>query len=303
MAVVLFIGELTAIVSVLHRTLGPSLSSLGFYSRDFYVPIFLGFWTLAAFYIKRKKLQTRFSYLAMKWHLALIGSFGAVLTQYDPLVVLTSPAVASFLLLALVSSVILSLLFVFFDLERLVGYLRSQGSRVFLLILGVALIGFYPKLVLLNWGWLVKATGHCVLYALKILGLEVNGYDMNYAVGITHSYLNVSINSSCSGMEGVFFFLFSFCLYLFVAEGEWSGFRATVVATVGILVMCAVNVFRIVLFFCLCVYLNSIRAPGSALFSWAFHANVGWVLYLFSIATMLFLLRSNPHVMSRRSAV
>lgn len=297
MAVVLFVAELTAIVWVLHRSLGPALSSLGFYSRDFYVPIFVGFWTLAAFYLQRKKLHTRFSRKAAHWHLAAISLFGATLIRYDSLVVLISPAIASFLLLTFVSAVIVSLLFVFLDLERLIGYLRAQGARVFLLILGVALIGFYPSLVQMNWGWLVRATGLCVLFALKTLGMNVNGYDMAYAVGISHSYLNVSINSSCSGMEGVFFFLFSFCLYLFVAEGKWSGLRATLVAAAGILIMCCVNILRIVLFFSLCVYLNSIRAPGSALFSWAFHANIGWLLYLISIAAMLFVVRSNPRLL------
>ena len=93
----------------------------------------------------------------------------------------------------------------------------------------------------------------------------------------------ISMVMGCSGLEGIFFFLFTYCLVkLFGLEKENSLGKSFVVCCAGVTLMLVLNILRISFFFALSLFLERHYAnnQGKAFCEWAFHANIGWFLYL-----------------------
>jgi len=135
----------------------------------------------------------------------------------------------------------------------------------------------------------VKATGVAVHGVLSVLGLGVTRFGIKQKIGIEHPSMRVSIGMGCSGLEGIFFFLCAYLLFLFFLKERPTWKRVSLTIVGGIAFMFVLNVFRIVLFFAVALAINavSVEPEGRAFFKWAFHQNIGWVLYFIGIALFL----------------
>jgi exosortase/archaeosortase family protein len=293
--------EVALLRTFAHSALGKNIAVLGLYSRDFYIPFTLACTLLAWWMLQRQYLALRLSKPALAAHsIALLLTF-ALLKNYDANVMALSPVTAPLLLLALVFSTLISGLLSWIDFSPAIPFFRRQGPRLFFLVSAVGLLTLYRNILVYQWGWLIHITGNSVYYALRIFGFDITLSDMAYAIGLNHRWLKVSINMSCSGLEGIFFLLFALLVYCFASVTRFSLWKFLSVAAACVLLMFAVNIVRVASFMAISIYLNSIQARGSAFFSWAFHANIGWVLYLVAIYWFLNQLRKRPHWLNYRS--
>lgn len=291
-------AEVVYLRHAFHGLLGPNLTALGMFGRDFYLPVLLGLGFLLVHSERKGDLRFR---LSLKAAIAHAVVFAAVLfcfrTHY--FFILRGAAGAwVFLTLAFCSLLLVSSVHVWLDLKALVQKLRAQGSRLLILVAALGLLSIYPRLIEWNWFWLIQATGGSVYFLLKALGWNVSLFDMAYSVGISHRWFRASINMSCSGMEAMTFFVFSYLIYLYTSPEVFSWRKALLAGAIGVLTLFCVNLVRIVAFLIVAITLNAYDAPGSVFFSWAFHANAGWLLYLAAIAAILSYLKHRPMLLA-----
>lgn len=282
---VLFLRELA------HFSLGNNLTAIGMYARDVYLPLLIGAVLCLRLMQKEKIVFARFSVSAAVFHFGTLAAVSCLLFFSETCIRLLTPTGFTAIILGLVASTVSSVLPVLFDFSKLFLLARANPRRVVLLLVAVCSLVFYSHILEMNWFWLIHITGKSVFYLLKVCGMPVHLVDMAYAIGIKHPFLNVSINMSCSGLEGIVFFLFAFCLYLAVAEPKISLRRFSALAIGGVAMMFVVNTLRISLFLSVAAYMNSIQLKGGKFFSWAFHENIGWLLYLLAIALFLYFIK------------
>jgi exosortase/archaeosortase family protein len=267
------------------------------FGRDFYLPVLFGSGFLLYHSECKGEVVLRLSLRAGLWHGLTCLALCSCLLAHFFLVLRGAAGLWVSLTILLFALMVLSYLNVWLDLPALLSRLRSRGSKLFIPLAAIGLLSVYPRLIEWNWFWLIKATGGTVYYALRALGWNVSLFDMSYSVGIAHRWFRASINMSCSGMEGMTFFVFSYLIYLYTSPDLWSWPRAIGAGAVGLVILFVVNLVRIISFLIIAITLNALGAPGSAFFGWAFHANAGWVMYLAAITIILNYLKHRPHLL------
>jgi len=130
------------------------------------------------------------------------------------------------------------------------------------------------------------------LASVSIVGLL--GYDMS-AKGnmVEHALFTEEVAPVCSGLEGIFLFIFIFSLILILDWNSYVKKQAFLIYLIGIIYMIFLNILRISAFLIARVEAIGIWGDTEAneLFVWFFHANVGWIFYLIGIGiffTILF---------------
>lgn len=281
--------EVYCLHRMVHAVLGPNNTVIGIYSRDIYLPVLLGAILAMAKMHARRPFEFRLQPNTIAVNLTTLVFLSLALLHHDWLALtIGSEAVVTLLILGAMLMAV-SGLTVFTPFPDLLDRVRSFGSRLWYLVGALGLLFTYPYVLAAVWPWLVKVTGFSVLMALRALGLGVTRFDVAQNIGIHHPLLRASIGMGCSGLEGIFFFLFAYLLVRLFAGRRASWFRTVAVVSGGICFMFVLNVFRIVLFFGVAVLINqhSTLPYGRAFFVWAFHQNIGWILYFFGIAAFL----------------
>ncbi len=123
-----------------------------------------------------------------------------------------------------------------------------------------------------------------IIYAfLRALGLNMMYGENSYT--LRHPLFSASIGAACSGLEGIFLFLFLFSLVLVIDWNSYSGKGALGIYLAGIAYMFFLNILRVGVFFVAAIWATQRwgKSVASDLFVWFFHANVGWVFYLIGI--------------------
>jgi exosortase/archaeosortase family protein len=133
------------------------------------------------------------------------------------------------------------------------------------------------------WRYLSRSVTLIVYGLLKLFG-----FDMTYASDgytLAHPLFSASVGPACSGLEGIFLFLFLFTLILFVDWERYSKKKALAIYLVGMLYMFMLNILRVTVFFIAAIWATQKwgSSQASHLFVWFFHANVGWIFYLIGI--------------------
>lgn len=137
------------------------------------------------------------------------------------------------------------------------------------------------------WGPASKVTAHlsCLTLnpLLSNLSCEFDVLERSTVYHLLHHPLfSIAIGVGCSGLEGVFFFVFLAGLVLMVKAKEWNplgSFLFLVLGTVGIYAM---NIVRINLFYLAAIGAHSLwgATQGVEVFLVLFHGSVGWLIYL-----------------------
>lgn len=288
-AFTLFSAELYLARYLAHSTMGTNITAVGMYWRDVFLPILLGAILCCYYFIRAGHIRVQFSRLAALLHLTA-GAMAAGLLFLHPQLVRVSAFLAA--ALHLISGVVFfaTSLPIFLDFRPALKQMRKNPRRTWMALMGITALVLFSRFLEANWFWLIALTGKSVFLILKTLGLPVLLVDMAYAIGIRHPYLNVSINMSCAGLEGMVFIFFALCNYFFITGREVSGFDFLRLSLLAAAYMFVANLIRIVVFFSVAAFLNQARYQGSEFFSWAFHANIGWMIYLLAIAIFLSLL-------------
>lgn len=274
--------ETWALRRQIHHSFGASVTQIGIHASDIYVPAgvigLVAFWALqrkapltVMFRIHGLLLNGTLFFLS----LALAASF-ASLPRTGFLIGIGIVALLLFCALTFSSA-----FFVFLSPEELRKRVGEFRFYAVLAILGALLLVSYPIILETSWSPLSHATGYLVSAVLNLLGLKVTYLVRASEFEILHPKFYATISMGCSGLDGIFFFLFGYLFLGSIDPGIFFGFHSVWISLLGVLMMFSLNLFRISLFFIVAVALSHSVSTDAArnFILWAFHANIGWVLY------------------------
>lgn len=98
---------------------------------------------------------------------------------------------------------------------------------------------------------------------------------------ISHPLLTISIGLGCSGLEGIFYFLFVAVLIFMSRWDDFGTTKASLFLLSGIMGMFWLNIFRILFILIGGVAIIRVLGPDKAdsIISGLFHGSIGWLLY------------------------
>lgn len=280
-----------------HEILGPNTLALGFHQTDVLPGILLGIAVLFWLYHQHSPFTLSFQKRGATFHAVVAGLFALHMLYFDPFTVSASPRVSALLLLSFFAVTLFSSLFVFVPVaqwkERYVVNHRPTLS----VLAGILCLTSYPLIVEYYWHSLASMVGSSVTWTLNAIGLDVR-YSMGKSLILQHRELTARLMKPCSGMEGIFLFLFAFTLTWGFDKGRLSLRRRIAAYAAGVLFMFSLNVARIVAFFVFSVSVSHSalgRGPEQQIIA-LFHSGVGLAFYLIGIVAFLWAVyRFRPH--------
>jgi exosortase/archaeosortase family protein len=99
---------------------------------------------------------------------------------------------------------------------------------------------------------------------------------------LNHPLFTIAIGTGCSGLEGVFFFLFMGLLIVMARVEEWGWLKSSLFLAIGVPGIYAMNILRISVFYVVAIVVHreyGAVESGTAFIA-LFHSLVGWFLYL-----------------------
>ena len=167
-------------------------------------------------------------------------------------------------------------------------------SRRYRKPLGVAMLATSSSVLylLLNdllWKSLSKTTGLVAWLLLRGMGYEVSLFSDASSAGLRSDLFSVQILAPCSGLEGIFFFVFVFSFVLLI---DWDLFRKQSQLTLylfGFLFALLLNAVRIALFFSFAARESKVvgKEAAAQFFVRAFHSYSGVLIYLLGVGVIL----------------
>ena len=274
------LGELFVIHRGLHGALGPNNLVLGNNARDILIPLF-GALAIALWKGQEKNpLSVRLRRRTAAANGACLTVVLASLFQLERLVAIIGAEWRAGLILGGALATVGTGFFLWLDPREVLAKVRAQGNRLVLVAVALASILCYPLAQTFLWRPLTELTGAAVYALLAILGQDPVRYKVGAKIMVFLPQFSGIVTMGCAGFDGIFFFLFAYSLLqLFDSRAFPTSWRLYVGGT---LFMFALNVIRISAFF---VGANLIQRfvgneQSRAFFKWAFHENVGWLLYL-----------------------
>ena len=177
-----------------------------------------------------------------------------------------------------------SSLLIFLDLEVLFQQIKRYPWEALFSVFAGGLFYLFDLSIHYIWPFLSSAVTMIVYQLLRLLGFDMFMGADQYT--ISHPLFSARVAAACSGLEGIFLFIFLFSLIVIVDWGSYSVRKALLIYLLGILYMFLLNVLRVMVFFAAAIWATKQWGEGQAsqLFVWFFHANVGWIFYLIGIA-------------------
>ncbi len=177
-----------------------------------------------------------------------------------------------------------SSLIIFLDLAALVHRIKKYAWEALFGLFAGSLFYLFHLSIHYLWPFLSTAVTFIVYTLLNLMGLGMTMGTDQYT--LSHPLFSAKVAAACSGLEGIFLFIFLFSLILIVDWGSYTLKKALLIYCLGILFMFFLNVLRVTIFFTAAIWATQQWGQGEAsqLFVWFFHANVGWVFYLIGIA-------------------
>lgn len=265
-----------------HARFGPNNVVLGNYTWDI-VPILgaAAAYCFVTFY-QRALFTPRFSRRCAIAVSALTFLLAGWLGGYPKIVHALGPEVATAVLLAASGSWLLCGALLFLDVPG--GWraaFRAQAPRFLYAAVGFAALALLPRIQESCWLLLSRITGLTAYVLIKLTGTSVVLHVSPY-ISLQNRFFFADVKSPCSGLEGIGYFFFLYALVRVLEGFSLRPWREMQVGLVGLATVLFLNGLRIALLFVAAVnarrYLSS-RAVSEA-FVWAFHSNVGWLLYL-----------------------
>ncbi len=177
-----------------------------------------------------------------------------------------------------------SSLIIFLNLEALFYRVKKYVWEALFSLFAGSLFYLFHLSIHFLWPFLSTAVTFIVYTLLNLMGLGMTMGVDQYT--LSHPLFSAKVAAACSGLEGIFLFIFLFSLILIVDWGSYTLKKALLIYCLGILFMFFLNVLRVTIFFTAAIWATQQWGQGEAsqLFVWFFHANVGWIFYLIGIA-------------------
>lgn len=278
-------AEVAWLHHAVHRAYGANNTVIGIYSRDVYIPFLIGI-VMILIWLRRDGVKLAWQPAWTVLNLISLTVALAVLTLSPSRIALgvSAEAEVAFLLSSALVAITTSL-FIWIPPGQLVRRVRQHSGRGVCLALALWCLVAYPMILSWLWPTLSYATGRSVSELLALFGYPLRELSFGSSFILRHARFAASINMGCSGLEGIFFFLFTFFLTLSfrvtqTARTLWNG-RNLLMLLSGCLYMFVLNLLRVTAFFVFALYLeeNYVDEAGRRFFEWAFHENLGWALY------------------------
>jgi len=284
-----------------HQVLGPNVLVLGFHQTDVLPGIVVGTGVLFWLYYRTAPFALSFQKYGALFHAIVVALFALHTTYFDAFTVSSSPRVSALLQLSFFAVTLYSSLFVWVPLDQWKTRYEANHRPTLAVLTGILCLTAYPFVIEFYWHNLATWVGSCVAYALNFVGLDVR-YHMGQSLILQHKALTARIMKPCSGLEGIFLFLFAFTLVWGFDQGRLSLRRRLFAYAAGVLFMFSLNVARIVAFFIFSVTVARTPLGGGPerTMKALFHSGVGVVLYLVGITLFLMVVYRFPF--KRRTA-
>lgn len=273
-----------------HEILGRNIFALGFHQSDVLPGIAVGTAVLFWLYHRSGAFQPQPQTNGMLLHAAIVALFTLHLSLFDPFTVLVGARASSLLLLLFFAVTLLSSLLVWVPLTEWKWRFTVNKRPTLAVLIGIFILAIYPYVITYYWRFLARSVGICVYHALTFLGLDVK-YSMGTTLFLQHRVLTARFMQPCSGLEGIFLFLFAFTVVWGFDNGRLSWKQRIATYVCGVLLMFSLNIARVVAFFAFSVALSrsSLDRRPEEMLRTLFHSGVGIVFYLVGISLFLYL--------------
>ncbi|NBX69629.1 MAG: exosortase/archaeosortase family protein [Proteobacteria bacterium] len=274
-----------------HETFGENNLTLGVYSRDIYIPLGLGAW-VSFYHLQDNGVSISFRPKMFVSFLALLAAIILFLKNY---LFLTSLFSHSCLVITLLMSCVFLLGTGFLctlRVKELVTFVREKSTAALYALIAVAALLNYPHILKFFWREAAYGTARSVLELYRLFGMNLKFSVTPVSFNLTGEGFAIKIIMGCSGLEGIFFFIFAFSLIQCLHKRDWSWkvFGAYGLGTVFLFLL---NTFRISLFYLMGIQFEKMAMgkAGKKVIEAAFHNHLGWILYLVGIIIFVRLYR------------
>lgn len=265
-----------------HGAFGADNLQMGVHGSDIYIPLAVGLSLVFLLGHRNNPLTIRLQPKFLGVNLFCFFSSLAVCWKQPQLQTALGHelSVAVFLCLALAS--FLTSFFLLLSHREIAAACHKNQSRVFYFMAAALLLVAYPILLETVWKTLALWTGRACYLLLNTVGISVQRPTLQNSLRLWNPNFSAYMNMGCSGLEGIFFFLSAFVMVSAYEGKSFQWRRALGQGAAGCLLMFLLNVFRISVFFAGVVLMERYLPTWGArkAFEWAFHANIGWMLYL-----------------------
>jgi exosortase/archaeosortase family protein len=257
---------------------------MGVHGYDVYFPVLLGLGLGLLLLQNRFEIPVRLQkkMLCVNAFLFLL-SFGCV-TYVDKISFL-GHSLFSGVLIGLTTATLGCSFFLFHSFRSLRTCYAKYGVGGIFPFLATFVLVTYPHVLEQFWPPLSASTAACCGWLLTRFGVPAQLSSTGERFMLWHPHFAASINMGCSGLEGIFFFLFALSVVASFKEKLREPPRFITALIVGLALMFVLNVLRISSFFSFAVFLENkvAQQQGEKFFEWAFHENIGWMLYFSSL--------------------
>lgn len=266
-----------------HEVFGENNLTLGIYSRDIYIPLVIGA-IFCLYHMVGNGVNVK-----LRPHILMlsIGLLFAVIWVLKNYLLLTLKFPHSFLVIALLTSCCALLMLAFFSLikpSEILSYVNKRNTAaVYSLIALVSLLN-YPMILKFLWRHASFLTAKSVCYLYKLFGIGLGLTLTPVSFNLHGGGFGIRIVMGCSGLEGIFFFVFAFSLLQLIGK-KGIDFRVMVAYLAGAVFLFLLNTVRISTFYFLGIQFEKMELgrTGKNWIEGAFHNHVGWILYLLGI--------------------
>ncbi len=254
------------------------------------IPLTIAF---IVFMILLEKQQTPLSFVFQKKAALINGMFWTFFLIFsrnlDPLVETFGKEALTLLWYGIGLIVFVSSFLVLLNFKELYEKIIRHPAEVYFSFFAGSLFLLFHLANRYLWSWLAAFITIVVYTLLNFVGFDMQPAESRH---LHHPLFFASIDASCSGLEGIFLFIFLFSLILLVDWEKYTPKKAALIYLAGIVYMLFLNILRITIFFMGAVWASDIWGQSSAseVFIWLFHANIGWVFYVVGIVIFFALL-------------
>ncbi len=272
-----------------HGILGRNIFSVGFYQTDVLPGMTVGVAVLFWLYHKTGAFVPGPQKFGLLLHLAVSAIFALQISLFDPFTVAVGAKASSYILLALFAATLMSSLLVLVPFSEWKLRFVANKRPTLAVLLGIFFLAIYPFIINYYWKHIARLVGVCVYHALNLLGMDVR-YQMGHTLFLQHRVLTAQFMKPCSGLEGIFLFLFAFTIVWGFDKGRLSLQKRIAAYAGGVLFMFSLNIARIVAFFAFSIGLSrtSLDRRPEVMLRALFHSGVGLAFYLVGIAAFLY---------------
>jgi exosortase/archaeosortase family protein len=265
-------------------TFGENNLTLGIYSRDIYIPLGMG--ALFSFYRmvgNGVQIYFRTSYFLLTLSL-LIGVVVLLRNYLTAISNFSHPFLVVSLLMASIATLMTSFL-ITLKLSEILAYVRRRNSTALYALIAVTSLLNYPLILKFFWREASYLTAKSVFYVYRLFGVQLKFLFTPVSFNLSGGGFAIRIIMGCSGLEGIFFFIFAFSL-IQCLERKSFNFNVAIAYGLGSILLFLLNTVRIASFYLLGIELQKHYETLTAktVIESVFHNHIGWILYLLGIS-------------------